>query len=63
MDKKTLFLAVLSTVSIIIAGDIGTRLYHTEIALQIAEQRIEVLEAQAIDLYKAAEKTTEKGEN
>ena len=61
MDKKTMFLAVLATASVIIAGDLATRLHHTEIALQIAEQRIEVLEVQAIDLYKAAEKTTEKG--
>lgn len=60
MDKKTAFLAALTTSSIIIAGDLGTRLYHAEIALQIAEQRIEVLEVQANDLYKSAEKT-EKG--
>lgn len=60
MDKKTAFLAALSTAGIIIAGDLATRLYHAEIALQIAEQRIEVLEVQAHDLYKAAEKT-EKG--
>jgi len=61
MDKKTMLLAVLSTVSIIIGADIATQLHHTQRALEIAEQRIEVLEAQAIDLYKAAEKTTEKG--
>ena len=63
MDKKTMFLAVLSTASIIIGADIATQLHHTQRALEIAEQRIEVLEAQAIDLYKATEKTTEKGEN
>ena len=61
MDKKTMFLAVLSTVSIIIGADIATQLHHTQRALEIAEQRIEVLEAQAMDLYKKAEKTTEKG--
>lgn len=61
MDKKTMFLAVLSTTSIIIAGDLATRLYHTERALEMEQQRVEVLEAQAIDLYKASEKTTEKG--
>ena len=63
MDKKTMFLAVLSTTSIIIAGDLGTRLYHAEIALQIEQQRVEVLEVQANDLYKEAEKTTEEGAN
>lgn len=62
MDKKTAFLAALATTSIIIGADLATQLHHTERALQIAEQRIEVLEVQANDLYKAAEKTTEKGE-
>lgn len=61
MDKKTLFFAALATTSIIIAGDLATQLHHTQRALEIAEQRIEVLEVQANDLYKAAEKTTEKG--
>ena len=62
MDKKTMFLAVLATTSIIIGADLATQLHHTQRALEIAEQRVEVLEAQAIDLYKEAEKTTEKGE-
>lgn len=62
MDKKKAFLAVLSTTSIIIAGDLATQLYSTIRALEIAEQRIEVLEVQANDMYKASEKTTEKGE-
>ena len=61
MDKKTMFLAVLATTSIIICADIATQLHHTQRALEIEQQRVEVLEAQAIDLYKAAEKTTEKG--
>ena len=54
MDKKTMFLAVLSTVSIIIGADIATQLHHTQRALEIAEQRIEVLEAQAHDIGKDA---------
>ena len=61
MDKKTLFLAVLATTSLIIGADLATQLHHTQRALEIAEQRIEVLEVQANDLYKASEKTTEKG--
>ena len=61
MDKKTMFLAVLSTISIIIGADLATQLHHTQRALEIAEQRIEVLEVQANDLYEASEKTTEKG--
>ena len=47
MDKKTMFLAVLSTTSLIIGADLATRLYRAEIALQIAQQRVEVLEVQA----------------
>ena len=61
MDKKTMFLAVLSTTSIIICADLATRLHHAERALEIESARVEVLEAQAMDLYKKAEKTTEKG--
>ena len=54
MDKKTMFLAVLSTTSIIIGADIATQLHHTQRALEIAEQRIEVLGVQAHDLGKDA---------
>ena len=54
MDKKTMFLAVLSTTSIIIGADLATQLYHTQRALEIAEQRVEVLEVQSHDLYKEA---------
>ena len=61
MDKKTMFLAVLATTSIIIGADLATQLHHTQRALEIEQQRVEVLEAQARDLYKATEKTTEKG--
>ena len=60
MDKKTMFLAVLSTTSIIIGADIATQLHHTQRALEIAEQRIEVLEVQAHDLYKTTEKGAEQ---
>ena len=54
MDKKTMFLAVLATTSIIIGADLATQLHHTQIALEIAEQRIEVLEVQAHDIGKDA---------
>ena len=54
MDKKTMFLAVLSTTSIIIAGDLATQLHHTQRALEMEQQRVEVLEVQAHDLGKEA---------
>ena len=59
MDKKTMFLAVLSTTSLIIGADLATQLHHTQRALETAEQRIEVLEVQANDLYEASEKGAE----
>ena len=54
MDKKTMFLAVLSTTSIIIGADLATQLHHTQRALEIEQQRVEVLEVQAHDLGKEA---------
>ena len=56
-----IILGALLIASIIISADLATQVHRTERALEIAEQRIEVLEVQANDLYKAAEKTTEKG--
>ena len=54
MDKKTMFLAVLSTTSIIIGADLATQLHHTQRALEMEQQRVEVLEVQAHDIGKEA---------
>lgn len=54
MDKKHMFLGALLTASIIINGDLATQLHHTERALEIEQQRVEVLEVQAHDIGKEA---------
>ena len=54
LKKRSGILGALLVASVIIGADLGTQLYHTQRALEIAEQRIEVLEVQAHDIGKEA---------
>ena len=54
LKKKNGILGALLVTSLIISGDLATRLYHTERALEIEQQRVEVLEVQAHDIGKDA---------
>lgn len=49
LKRKTFILSVSLVTSLIIGGDLATRLYHTERALEMEQQRVEVLEVQASD--------------